>query len=154
MPRCGSVDKAMRLVGRPWVTCTLDVAHMGTESVDGLSESPEDAPHHDRTRNYSWHGSRILRFDMEQGRTTKAGAVSSKRKVRLCKKCGKQVREQGGPDACVCQEIGANKRQTVMFLDEREIATREAEARQIDDDWDWLESEWAKAESDGYHAPW
>lgn len=154
MPQCRAVDKAMRLVGRPWVTCTLDIAHMGQESLYGLSETLPESPHHDRTRNYSWHGPVIRWDDFDRTRPTKAGAVGTRRKVRLCKACNKQIREQGGPDACVCAEIGANKRQTVMFLDEREIATRAAEARQIDDDFDWLEEQWAIAESDGYHAPW
>ena len=81
--------------------------------------------------------------------------VPTVKKMRLCKKCGKQIRTDGANDACVCKETGADKRQAIMFADEREQIEREASERNLQDDIDWLMGEWAKHEEEnGYHGLW
>ena len=138
MRQCEAVDKAW--VGRRelWLSCRLSAGHNGA--------------HHDpRHKGHYWTETFYER-EFEWGRPRKIPTV---KKVRLCKKCGKQQRTDGANDACICKETGADKRQAIMFADEREKIERAASERNLQKDIDWLMGEWKREEEEnGYHAAW
>ena len=132
---CGAIDKAW--IGRRelWMRCGYPSKHRG--------------PHHDaKHKGHYWEET----FYWDEFDRAKVPTV---KKVRLCKKCGKRIRSDGANDACVCKETGADKRQAIMFADERELIEREASERNLQDDIDWLMSEWKRYEEEnGYHGLW
>lgn len=136
--QCLALDKAMIGLRELWMTCRLERGH------EGHHNDPKRASHFWKETFYA--------FEFEYGRPVR---IAMKRKVRICKKCGKQVRTDGGPDSCVCKEIGANKRQSILFAEEREKACREAASMDIGRDFDWLMADSdRRRESDGYHGAW
>lgn len=118
---CNAVDKAV--IGRRelWMHCGLPPRH------EGLHHDPKRPGHHWAETFYFG--------EFEPGRPKK---VATARKVRRCKRCGKEQRTDGANDSCVCKEIGATKRQSIMFADEREKAERSANAKDLDDDIKWI----------------
>lgn len=118
---CNAIDKIPMSRREFWCHCGLLSRHEGH--------------HHDPKRpNHHW--SETFYFgEFEPGRPVK---VTTARKMRLCKRCGKEQRTDGAKDACVCKEIGATKRQAIMFADEREQAERNANAKELEDDIAWI----------------
>jgi hypothetical protein len=111
----------------------------------------QGCPHYDAQRNHRWTGP--WNPDDERGKTV--AQTKTKRKVRRCEKCGKVKRDDGANDSCVCRETGANRRQSILFADEREKSYRQAALRDLEDDIAWLMEQWKKeADEDGYHAAW
>lgn len=121
---CGAMDKMLGRRGQPWARCSQTRKH--------------DGNHHDtRFPGHRWEET-FFELDF----VTSRAKTPTKRKVRSCKRCGKQFRTDGSPDACVCKEIEVNRRQTIMFADEREKACRDAMERDLDDDLAWLTAKW------------
>lgn len=97
--------------------------------------SRHEGLHHDPKRPGHYWEETFYAFEFEYGRPVK---VATARKVRLCKRCEKEIRTDGANGSCVCKEIGATKRQAIMFADEREKTAREDMAADIQADIDWL----------------
>lgn len=130
--------------------CRLPADHMNVYDAKGLWDE-QACPHFDPKHNHHWTGPLLQAFDVETKRRTKAGAVKVKKAVRLCKKCSKQVRTDGASDACVCKETGADKRQAILFADERELLAREKTMDEMQSDIDSLMAQW-KREEEPYFA--
>lgn len=137
MRQCRAVDKAWFGRRELWLVCSILAGHAGA--------------HHDAKRKGHYWEETFYWDEFERTRIK----VPKKKKVRLCKKCGKEKRTDGANDACVCKKIGANKRQAIMFADEREKFEREASLKELEDDIAWLMGEWKREEDEnGYHGLW
>jgi hypothetical protein len=134
MAKCNAVDRAWFGRRQLWLLCSYERWHEG--------------PHRDSRHKEHYWSETFYEEEIERGRPIKVPT----KKVRLCKKCGKERRTDGANDACVCKETGANKRQSIMFADEREKLYRQAALRDLEDDIAWLMDRWKKeADEDGYH---
>lgn len=120
---CMALDKVA--VGRRqlWMVCRQDRGH------DGL--------HYDEKHHRYWHET-FFAFEFEY---SKAKNLPATKKTILCSKCGKRLKALGAVDAdriCVCKEIGATRRQSIMFADEREQQHRTETMREMDEDIAWV----------------
>jgi hypothetical protein len=97
-------------------------------------------PHHDPKRKGHYWTETFYRGEFMEGRSK----VPTVRKERTCKTCGKPRRTDGAPDACVCRETEANRRQAIMFADERERAVRQEQADEMQVDIDWIRAHHAR----------
>lgn len=133
--QCLAMDKVF--VGRRelWARCRLPKHH---ERIGGPLRDPDNISfHHDpKFPHHDWEET-FYEFEYERGKAK----VATKKKVRACKSCGKPIRSD---DACVCREIGETKSQAIMFAEERVETHRESMARDKDEDWEWLEQQWAE----------
>lgn len=137
---CMALDKVAKGRRELWAICRQERGHQG------LHHDPKFPAHH-------WPET-FFAFEFEYGRPRK---MPSARKVALCKACGKRIRTDGAPEACVCKETGANKRQAIMFADERRVIANEASARDLQDDIDWVMKDFEKQlmeRCEGYDREW
>ena len=120
---CNAVDDVGTEKQARYAYCTKPAHHW----------EKDDAIHFDDKRKHSWTET-IFWDEFERGRTARAGAVKAAKKVNLCKKCGKQVRTDGGPDSCVCKATGRGAKQAKMFMADRERIEKEIMAADLDED--------------------